>query len=128
MVNKKTLLNYAYLLFAFGIIGLTTFLQFKSGGYFWPYAHIAKGVLSGVIICIIFSRIKKRELSINSLLKWSFPLGFLGAFWCCIQLQPQDPIKSIIDTLTLVFGAVVFFSTTLSFSVMRIWGLYKKRK
>lgn len=128
MVNKKGLLGFSYILFAFLTIALIIFLQFKSGGYYWPYAHIGKGVLGGVVVAIIYSKIKKKELTIKSLMRWSFPFGVLGAFWCCIQIASGDPFKEILDMLVLVFGATIFLSTSLSFSVIKVLEFSKKKK
>lgn len=128
MVNKKGLLDFGYILFAFLTIALIIFLQFKNGGYYWPYAHIGKGVLVGVIAGVIYSKIKKKELTIKSLMRWSFPFGVLGAFWCCVQLASDDPFKEILDMLVLVFGAVIFLSTSLSFSIIKVLELSKKKK
>lgn len=128
MVNKKGLLDFCYILFAVLIFALIIFLQFKSGPFYWPYAHIGKGVLAGVVAGFVYSKMKKKELSIKLLMRWTFLFGVIGAFWCCVQLTPDYSIKEIIDVLVLVFGAVIFLSTSLSFSVIRILELYKKRK
>lgn len=128
MINKKSVLIYAKLCAAFLIIGATLFLATKNGGFFWPYSQATRGIVAGVVVCLLFSKFRKSELTFSSLLKWGLPFGFLGAFWCCVQLDPNDHLKIILDTLAMVFGAVTFLTLVVSFSVLQLNSLTSKKK